>query len=152
MSLHLALAKLDPYCLIEALSIYCSFQLCRRTDFSPLFLHLLNRSVLLFCPPALAFTECVIFFHTFAFSAFVMTFVCFDLIMVMFFSTSSHKKTKSALEKLSPLRLLFYCLAMKSRGHIHLPLSVRPFIVSLSVRPSEYGYMVCPPTVLELQL
>ena len=41
----------------------------------------------LFCPPVLAFTESVISFHTFAFSAFVMTFLCFDLIMVMFFST-----------------------------------------------------------------
>ena len=107
MTLYLALADLDPCCLIEALSIYCSFQLCRRTDFSPLFLHLLNRSVLLFCPPALAFTECVIFFHTFAFSAFVMTFVCFDLIMVMFFPTSSHKKSESALEKFSRLGFFF---------------------------------------------
>ena len=60
----------------------------------------------LFCPTALTFTESVISFHTFSFSAFVMTLVCFDLNMVMFFSTSSHKKTKSALEKCSPFRLI----------------------------------------------
>jgi hypothetical protein len=45
----------------------------------------------LFSPPTLAFTESMISFHTFAFSAFVITFVCFHLIMVMFFSTSSHR-------------------------------------------------------------
>lgn len=59
----------------------------------------------LFCRPALALRESVISFHTFAFSAFIMTFVCFDLIIVIFFSTSWHKKIKSALEKCSPLRL-----------------------------------------------
>jgi hypothetical protein len=105
VSLHLALAKLDPSCLIEALSIYCSLHLCHRTGFPPLFLDLVYQ---LFCPPALAFTESVISFHIFTFSAFVMAFVYFDLIMVMLFATSSHKKTKSALEKFSSLRLFSF--------------------------------------------
>ena len=37
-----------------------------------------------------------------------MEFVCFDLIMVMFFSKSSHKNIKSALEKFAPLRLFSF--------------------------------------------
>ena len=103
VSLHLALAKLDPSYLIEALFINRSLQLCVEQAF----LHFsLICSTDLFCPPALAFSESVISFLTFAFSAFVMTFVYFYLIMVMFFSTSSHKKTKSTLDEFSP-RCLF---------------------------------------------
>ena len=114
----------SPCCLIDALSIYCSLQLCRRTDVSPLFLDLLFRSFFLSTRPCIH--RVYVLFPHFCLFCICYDILCFD-IMVMLFSTSSHKKTKSALEKLLPLRL--FCMSLRRRvggGHINLPLSVLP--------------------------
>ena len=96
VSPHLALVKLDPL-----LFDWGSFYLLQPPNFAVeqafLLFSLICATDLFFCTPALAFTESVISFHTFAFSAFVMIFVSFDLIVVIFFPPQAHIRKPSQL-------------------------------------------------------
>jgi hypothetical protein len=102
VSLHLALTKLDPSCLIEALSIYYNLHYCRRTGFPPLLLDLVYRSFLPSRP--CIHRVCHLFPH------FCLLCICYDIPLFWpnYGYVFLHKKTKSALEKCSPLRLFSF--------------------------------------------
>jgi hypothetical protein len=132
VSLHLALAKLDPSCLIEALSIYYNLHYCRRTGFPPLLLDLVYRSFLPTRP--CIHRVCHLFPH------FCLLCICYDIPLFWpnYGYVFLHKKTKSALEKCSPLRLFSFKQTISDIFFTKNTMELWDIIHRLSYLPTGY--------------